>query len=104
MEDTATAAGLVMTANGVPTPPFREAGNCLTRECILIDLSRWFLGDFSKIEGFAHTYYWDMPVDDNGFMLLRTPTQQTAFLHVSCTEWKNTFSLEIYGEKGQIAD
>jgi len=68
----------------------------------LIDLSRWFLGDFSEIQGYADTYYWDMPVDDNGFMLLRTDAQQTAFLHVSCTEWKNLFSMEIYGKTGKI--
>lgn len=68
----------------------------------LIDLSRWFLGDFSEIQGFAHTYYWDMPVDDNGFLLLKTKKQQTAFLHVSCTEWKNIFSMEIYGRNGKL--
>ena len=32
-----------------------------------------------------------MPVDDNGFMLLQTADRQVAFLHASCTEWKNTF-------------
>ena len=44
-----------------------------------------------------------MPVDDNAFMTLRTHGGQTAFLHVSCTEWKNLFSLEIYGRDGKIA-
>jgi predicted dehydrogenase len=44
-----------------------------------------------------------MPVDDNAFLTLRTATGQTAFLHVSCTEWKNLFSLEIYGRNGKIA-
>jgi predicted dehydrogenase len=68
----------------------------------LIDLSRWFLGDFSEIDGFAHTYYWNMPVDDNGFMLLKTPKKQVAFLHASCTEWKNLFSMEIYGKDGKL--
>lgn len=68
----------------------------------LIDLSRWFLGEFPHIQGFAHTYYWDMPVDDNGFMLLKTEKNQAAFLHVSCTEWKNLFSMEIYGHKGKL--
>ena len=43
-----------------------------------------------------------MPVDDNGFMLLKTAKHQTAFLHVSCTEWKNLFSMEIYGKKGKL--
>jgi predicted dehydrogenase len=68
----------------------------------LIDLSRYFLGDFESIQGFAHTYYWDMAVDDNAFLLLKTKDQKTAFLHVSCSEWKNTFSFEIYGRNGKI--
>jgi predicted dehydrogenase len=68
----------------------------------LIDLSRWFLGDFTEIDGFAHTFFWNMPVDDNGFMLLKTAKQQVAFLHASCTEWKNLFSMEIYGRNGKL--
>ena len=40
--------------------------------------------------------------DDNAFMLLRTEDQRTAFLHVSCTEWKNTFSFELYGHNGKL--
>jgi predicted dehydrogenase len=68
----------------------------------LIDLARWFLGDFVEIDGFAATYFWDMPVDDNGFLLLKTVSKQVAFLHASCTEWKNTFSFEIYGRQGKL--
>jgi predicted dehydrogenase len=68
----------------------------------LIDLARWFLGDFLTVQGIADTFYWNMPVDDNCFMLLRTAKRKTAFLHVSCTEWKNTFSFEIYGRQGKL--
>jgi predicted dehydrogenase len=68
----------------------------------LIDLARWFLGDFAEVDGFATTYFWDMPVDDNGFLLLKTAEKKVAFLHVSCTEWKNTFSFELYGRDGKI--
>ncbi len=68
----------------------------------MIDLSRWFLGDFSDVKGSAHTYFWNMPVEDNAFLVLTTERQQTAFVHVSCTEWKNLFSLEIYGKKGKL--
>jgi predicted dehydrogenase len=68
----------------------------------LIDLARWFLGDFAEVDGFATTYFWDMPVDDNGFLLLKTASKQVAFLHASCTEWKNTFSFEIYGRDGKL--
>jgi predicted dehydrogenase len=69
----------------------------------VIDLARWFLGDFTDVQGFADTFFWDMAVDDNAFLLLRTADGKTAFLHVSCTEWKNTFSFEIYGKTGKVA-
>jgi predicted dehydrogenase len=83
-------------------PELSGGGELIDQGPHLIDLSRWFLGDFSEVQGFAHTYFWDMPVDDNGFMLLKTEKKQTAFLHVSCTEWKNLFSMEIYGRDGKL--
>jgi predicted dehydrogenase len=83
-------------------PKLSGGGELIDQGSHLIDLSRWFLGEFSEVQGFAHTYYWNMPVDDNGFMLLKTTKQQVAFLHASCTEWKNLFSMEIYGKKGKI--
>jgi predicted dehydrogenase len=43
-----------------------------------------------------------MPVDDNAFLSLRNKTGNTAWLHVSCSEWKNLFSLEIYGRDGKL--
>ncbi|HEV3019672.1 MAG TPA: Gfo/Idh/MocA family oxidoreductase [Burkholderiaceae bacterium] len=83
-------------------PEISGGGELIDQGPHLIDLARWFLGDFSEVQGFAHTYYWSMPVDDNGFMLLKTPRRQVAFLHASCTEWKNLFSMEIYGREGKL--
>jgi predicted dehydrogenase len=83
-------------------PKLSGGGELIDQGPHLIDLSRWFLGDFSHVQGFAHTFYWDMPVDDNGFMLLKNTKNQVAFLHASCTEWKNLFSMEIYGKKGKL--
>ena len=83
-------------------PILSGGGELIDQGVHMIDLARWFLGDFKEIEGYAHTYYWDMPVEDNGFLLLRNAKQQVAFLHVSSSEWKNLFSLEIYGHKGKL--
>jgi len=83
-------------------PRLAGGGELIDQGVHLIDLSRWLLGDFVTVEGFAHTYFWPMPVDDNAFMTLRTAREQTAFLHVSCTEWKNLFSLEIYGHDAKL--
>jgi predicted dehydrogenase len=83
-------------------PRIAGGGELLDQGMHLIDLSRWLLGDFVHVEGFTYTYFWDMPVDDNGFMALRTARQQMAWLHVSWTEWKNTFSYELYGKTGKL--
>ena len=83
-------------------PELSGGGELIDQGPHLIDLSRWFFGDFQEVQGFAQTSYWDMPVDDNGFMLLKTSKKQTAFLHVSCSEWKNLFSMEIYGRDGKL--
>jgi predicted dehydrogenase len=78
-------------------------GELIDQGVHLIDLAGWFLGDFATVEGHATTSFWDMKVDDNAFLSLRTAAGQTAWLHVSCTEWKNLFSLELYGRDGKLA-
>jgi predicted dehydrogenase len=83
-------------------PRLSGGGELIDQGVHVLDLARWFLGDFTQVDGFAHTYFWNMPVDDNAFLLLRTARGQSAFLHVSCTEWKNMFSIELYGRTGKI--
>ena len=83
-------------------PQIAGGGEMLDQGVHLIDLSRWFLGDFSEVSGRVATFFWDWPVEDNGFALLTTPTGQIAWLHASCTEWKNAFSFEIYGRNGKL--
>jgi predicted dehydrogenase len=78
-------------------------GELIDQGVHLIDLAGWFLGEFPQVDGHAATYFWDMKVDDNAFLSLRTAGGQTAWLHVSCTEWKNLFSLEIYGRDAKLA-
>jgi predicted dehydrogenase len=84
-------------------PKLSGGGELIDQGVHLIDLASWFLGDFASVDGHAATYFWDMKVDDNAFLSLRTKGGQTAWLHVSCTEWKNMFSFEIYGRDGKIA-
>jgi len=83
-------------------PELSGGGELIDQGVHLIDLSRWFLGDIVDVQGVAHTYFWDMPVDDNAFLTMKTEAGQTSHIHVSCTEWKNTFSFELYGRDGKI--
>ena len=83
-------------------PKLSGGGELIDQGVHLIDLAGIFLGEFIQVEGHAATYFWNMPVDDNAFLSLRNAEGKTAWLHASCTEWKNMFSLEIYGRNGKL--
>jgi len=83
-------------------PAISGGGELIDQGSHLIDLTRYFLGEVSVVWGEARTFYWRMPVDDNCFMFLENDKHKVSFLHVSCTEWKNMFSMEIYGNKGKL--
>lgn len=68
-----------------------------------LDLARWFLGEFSEAFAFLSSSFWEIgPLEDNAFLLLRTPRGQIASLHASWTEWKNLFSFEAFGKEGYV--
>ena len=83
-------------------PALAGGGELLDQGVHLIDLSRWFLGEIAEVRGHIATYFWKMPVEDNGFMCLRSTAGQVAWLHASCTEWKNLFCFEIFGQYGKL--
>lgn len=83
-------------------PEISGGGELLDQGVHLIDLSRWFLGDFKEIDGHIHTFFWKMSVEDNGFIYLENKAGKVAWLQVSCTEWKNLFSYEIFCEYGKM--
>ena len=83
-------------------PKLSGGGELIDQGVHLIDLAGIFLGDFTSIQGHVTTYFWNMPVDDNAFISLRNAQGCTAWLHATCTEWKNLFSLEIYGRNAKL--
>jgi predicted dehydrogenase len=80
--------------------PARSGGGELIDQGMhLIDLTHWLLGPLPLHSALLRTQFWDTPVDDNAALLLGESNSRTApwaTLHVSWTEWKNLFSLEIY--------
>ena len=83
-------------------PKLSGGGELIDQGVHLIDLAGIFLGEFTQVEGHVATYFWNMPVDDNAFLSLRNAEGKTAWLHASCSEWKNLFCLEIYGRDGKL--
>lgn len=77
-------------------------GELLDQGVHVVDLFRWFLGEFKEVHGLISTYYWNVKVEDTAFALFKTRKGQTAIMHTSWTQWKNRFNFEIYGEKGYL--
>jgi predicted dehydrogenase len=83
-------------------PSISGGGEMLDQGVHLIDLSRWFAGEFVEVRGRVERYFWGWAVEDNGFAHLRTAGGQVAWLHASCTEWKNLFSFEVFGRDAKL--
>jgi predicted dehydrogenase len=77
-------------------------GELIDQGTHLIDLCIQLLGELKVDYAATPNYFWDMQVEDNVFMSLKSNSGQIAFLQASCTEWKNMFSMEIYGKNGKI--
>lgn len=77
-------------------------GELIDQGTHLIEIAISLLGDLELDYCATPTYFWNMPVEDNAFISAINRLGAIAFLHASCTEWKNLFSLEIYGKKGKI--
>ncbi len=77
-------------------------GELLDQGSHLIDLSLWFMGDLKTDYKSLPTYFWDTNVEDNCFLSLKNKKNNIAWLHASWTEWKNTFSFEIYTKKTKL--
>ena len=77
-------------------------GELLDQGVHVVDLFRWFLGDFEECFGYTSNYFWNMDVEDNAFALFKNSKDQVAMMHTSWTQWKNIFSFEIYGDAGYL--
>jgi len=80
-------------------PERSGGGELIDQGMHLIDLSHWLAGPLPLHSALLRTHFWDTPVEDNAALILGDADSRTApwaLLHVSWTEWKNTFSLEVY--------
>lgn len=82
-------------------PKISGGGELLDQGVHIVDLARWFAGDFKTVYGAARTKFWRTSVDDNTFAIMENKNTTVSF-HVSTTQWKNMFSFEIYGELGYL--
>jgi predicted dehydrogenase len=88
------------------TDPARSGGGELVDQGMhLLDLTHWLAGPLPLHAALLRTQFWEVPVEDNAALILGDGHARSgpwAMLHVSWTEWKNLFSLEIYCRAAKI--
>jgi predicted dehydrogenase len=86
--------------------PTRSGGGELIDQGMhVLDLVHWLAGPLPLHSALLHTHFWDAPVEDNAVLILGAADDRAApwaVVHVSWTEWKNTFSLEIYCRSAKL--
>ncbi len=80
-------------------------GELIDQGMHLLDISYWLLGPLALHSSLLKTNYWDMEVEDNAVLTLSDGDSKDSpwsLLHVSWSEWKNMFSMEIYCETAKF--
>tara|TARA_B100000315_G_scaffold258881_1_gene312575 strand:- start:1198 stop:2229 length:1032 start_codon:yes stop_codon:yes gene_type:complete len=81
---------------------YAGGGILLDQGIHMLDLVRYFSGDFEEIYSFVTNDYWEHDVEDNAFILMRNKEGQVACLHSTATQWQHRFRLEIILREGLI--
>lgn len=68
----------------------------------LIDLMRYFVGEFNEVKSFVSNDYWKFDVEDNVYAIMKTSDNIFASIQSSATQWKHVFNLEINFEKALV--
>ncbi|MEO0294168.1 MAG: Gfo/Idh/MocA family oxidoreductase [candidate division WOR-3 bacterium] len=77
-------------------------GTFLDNGCHIMDIFRWFLGEFCECKGYIVHDFWPTEVEDTGFALYKTVDGKICFLQSSWIEWSGYMYMEFYGENGFI--
>jgi predicted dehydrogenase len=80
-------------------PERSGGGELIDQGMHLLDLTHWLAGPLPLHSALLRTHFWDTPVEDNAALILGERDDRTApwaMLHVTWTEWKNLFSIEVY--------
>ncbi|HXB63534.1 MAG TPA: Gfo/Idh/MocA family oxidoreductase [Solirubrobacteraceae bacterium] len=87
-------------------PARAGGGELIDQGMHLLDLSHWLAGPLPLHAALLRTQFWQVPVEDNAALILGEADARSgpwALLHVSWTEWRNMFSLEVYCRRAKLA-
>tara|TARA_R110000868_G_scaffold155691_6_gene382190 strand:- start:61503 stop:62540 length:1038 start_codon:yes stop_codon:yes gene_type:complete len=68
----------------------------------MVDLMRFFGGEFKDIKSFVSNDYWNYDIEDNAYALMKSEAGFISMLHSTGTEWRHKFNLHITLEHGAL--
>ncbi|MBI9033206.1 MAG: Gfo/Idh/MocA family oxidoreductase [Bacteroidales bacterium] len=81
---------------------YAGGGILLDQGIHMLDMFRYFCGDFDEVKSFVSNKHWGHEVEDNVYAILRDKQGRIAMIHSSATQWQHNFRLEITFQKGCI--
>ena len=68
----------------------------------MLDLMRYFAGDFDAVHSFISNSFWNFDVEDNAYVMMKSKKGIVAQLMSSATQWQHVFHLNVTLEKGSL--
>ena len=68
----------------------------------MVDLIRFFAGDFHEVKSFVSNNFWKFDIEDNAYALLKSKLGIYAILNSSATQWRHKFRIDINLTKGNL--
>jgi predicted dehydrogenase len=74
---------------------YAGGGILLDQGIHMLDMIRYFAGNFDEIKSFVSNSYWRHDVEDNVYAIMRNKNGCVAMIHSTATQWQHKFRLEI---------
>lgn len=74
---------------------YAGGGILLDQGIHMLDMIRYFCGDFDEVKSFVANDYWHHDVEDNAYAIMRNRDGVVAMIHSTATQWRHRFRLEI---------
>ena len=81
---------------------YAGGGILLDQGIHMVDLMRFFGGEFVEVKSYVSNNFWNHDVEDNAYVLLKDKNDRIAMLHSSATQWQHHFSLDIALTEGYL--